>query len=225
THIKHNYIYLDQTLIYYTNQTQLYLLRPNLNILHKSNFNIPKMSEKSVSSKIIKYFIILLLAYIAYNNIPFRYFFNSPSFFAYFGAILSIVFNIIGTSRGMLSISNTCAGVSVLFPRVSGKAIIGIILCETNLLCGMVLAYMLIQTDVKTVQAGHCLFTSGLVMGTVGYASSLSTGLICAAVNVTDAKEESLFPKLVFFEFLAGSIGVLGFALAFMCKEKAKNFV
>lgn len=184
------------------------------------------MAEKTkTGSSYLRYLLYGILLYILYEVFPWEMFLQLPAFYRYSGAIICIIGNIIGTSRGMLAISNTCAGMSVLFPKASSKSIIGIVICETNLLCGIIMAYLIIQGPDVTLQASHCLFAAGLVTGFVGYSSSIATGLICAAVNVTDAKESGLFPKLVFFEFVAGSIGVLGLAFGFLCKQKAKNFM
>lgn len=176
-------------------------------------------------NKIFKYTIYSLILYTLYKTIPFSIFLQNPYFFVYSGAFCSIILNVLGTSSGMLSISNTCAGTAILFPKISSKSLIGIIICETNLLCGIIMAYLIIQSNTSIpLQSGHLLFSSGLLTGACGYASSMATGLICAAVNVMDAKHPGLFPKLVFFEFVAGSIGVLGLAIGFLVKEKAKIF-
>lgn len=180
---------------------------------------------KESSSGFVRYLLIGFISYLILSFFPFGMFLSHPPVFSYVGAVICIAFNILGTSKGMLSISNTDAGISLYFPKVPKKSLIGIIICETNLLCGLVMSYWLINTPAKNLQAAHCLLTAGIITGTVGYASSLSTGLICAAVNITDVKEPGLFSKMVFFEFLAGSFGVLGLALGFLCKEKAKNFL
>lgn len=179
--------------------------------------------------KIISISTTLIICYIAYSIIPWSSLLFNSHFYSYFGAILSILLNVIGTSRGMLSISSTCAGTSFFFPNITSKSIIGIIICETNLLCGIIMAYLIMNSVPKDtldfLPSSHALFSAGLITGSAGYASSMATGLICAAVNITDAKDPKLFPKLVFFEFVAGSVGVLGLAIGFLMKEKSKSFL
>ena len=92
------------------------------------------------------------------------------------------------------------------------------------------MAYLIIQSreglDMnKFLPASHLLFAAGAVTGFIGYASSMATGLVCAAVNIMDAKEPQMFAKMVFFEFVAGSIGILGMAMGFLIKEKARSIM
>lgn len=178
---------------------------------------------------VFKLSFALILAYFCYNNIPWAILLQGPCF-AYIGSFLCFILNTIGTTRGMLSISRTCAGSSIFNPKIGSKSLVGVIICEGNLLCGIVISYFIFNTVQKyqdspnIKQISHILLGAGAVTGAVGLASSIATGIICAAVCVMDAKEPQIFSRLVFFEFLAGSLGVMGIGLGFLLKEKAKIF-
>lgn len=177
---------------------------------------------------IFKASAITLVVYLCYTVIPFETILDSP-FFAYLGSFLCFILNTIGTTKGMLSISRTCAGSSIFNPKIGSRSLVGVIICEGNLLCGIVISYFIFSAIPKNKSSNiekisYILFGAGTITGAVGFASSLATGIICAAICVIDAKNPKIFSKLVFFEFLAGSLGVMGIVISFIMKEKIKVF-
>ncbi|ELA47816.1 hypothetical protein VCUG_00658 [Vavraia culicis subsp. floridensis] len=177
---------------------------------------------------LIKLSLTILVLYLLYTSFPFDLFLND-ALFAYLGSFLCFILNAIGTTKGMLAISRTCAGASIFNPKIGSKSLVGVIICEGNLLCGIVISYFIFNSiphDSKNLKdVSYILFGAGTITGAVGFASSFATGIICAAICVMDAKDPKLFSKLVFYEFLAGSLGVMGIGIGFIMKEKIKIFV
>ncbi|KAM0676798.1 V-type proton ATPase subunit c'' [Binucleata daphniae] len=147
------------------------------------------------------------------------------SFLPYLGIFLCFALSAAGTSKGLSSISSSVAGASILAPRIGSKSIIGTVFCEANFLYGIITAMMLYlqipnKMDDAFVEKGSIIFACGLIVGICCYFSSNSIGSVCGAIAIMDAKDPTLFTKLVAMELISSSIGLLGLVIGFVIREK-----
>ncbi|TBU06337.1 hypothetical protein CWI38_0144p0060 [Hamiltosporidium tvaerminnensis] len=155
-------------------------------------------------------------------------------FLGYLGVIICFSLNALGTAKGMRSIGKSVSGASILMPRVGAKSIIGTVICEANFIFSLIQTKSLMDilnkcksvSDEKVTSiVHHIILCAGCIVGISGYASSIATGMNCAAICIMDAKDPTLFANLVAIELISGGIGVLGFVLGFIMKEKAVDFL
>jgi len=149
------------------------------------------------------------------------------------GCILSISLNAAGTLKGILNISKSTSGVSILSPKVGNNSLIGILLCEVNTLLGMVMSYRLLSNYNRfpndsndftlALNTGGLYFCSGLVMGVCGYATSVSVGIVTNAFIIMYGKRPDLFAKLLFYELMCAPIAVFGLVMAFILESNASS--
>ncbi|KAM0687885.1 V-type proton ATPase 21 kDa proteolipid subunit [Conglomerata obtusa] len=131
----------------------------------------------------------------------------------------------LGTTRGLSTISSAVSGGSILTPRIGSKSMIGTVFCEANFLYAIITDIMLYAQfpkpdDPFLLEKGSIIFACGFVVGICCYFSSVSTGIVCGAISVMDAKDQTLFPKLVAMELISSSIGLMGLVIGFVMREK-----
>lgn len=144
----------------------------------------------------------------------------------YLGMVNCFVLSAMGTANGILIISKYVSGASIKAPHVGTKSILGTVVCEANFLTGIITCVML-SNSIKgnTVDKAHYIyFASGLFVGICNYFSSVATGLICAIISVMDAKDPSLFFKIVILEIIPASVGLLGFIMGIVLNSKSSVF-
>ncbi|ORD98102.1 VATO2 [Hepatospora eriocheir] len=156
--------------------------------------------------------------------------FSPVNLLAYIGMFLCFTLSALGTARGILSISKYVSGASILAPHVGTKSILGTVVCEANFLTGIITCVMINNTlnlniDKELSDKAHYIyFSSGLFVGICNYYSSEATGLICAVISMMDAKDPSLFYKIVILEIIPASIGLIGFIMGIVLNSKAPFF-
>lgn len=142
------------------------------------------------------------------------------------GMFSSFVISLVGTIKGIVIIGNNLSGVSTCSSKVGLKALIGILVCEVNLLLSFII-FMIFYNDDSTYDANFSKsivrMCSLLTVSTCTYASSVSCGLISGSMCIMDYKNEKLFPKMIIILMISGSIGVLGFIIGYMIKNLANN--
>lgn len=191
--------------------------------------------------------VILLAIYlIVKNDIP-GY---TESFFRYskyFGMIICFGMSTLGLAKGIGCISKAFAGTSILSPFISGKAFVGCIICESNMLYGFVMTILIYFATMGTPEnsdmAGksasisslggtevsddllrdQIVLAAGIIVGMCSYFSSIAVGMICAALCIIDAKDRSVFLKMFLLEIFATSIGVLGLVSGINLLNKFKD--
>lgn len=167
-----------------------------------------------------------LLLHYCFNLFPLSRTLHKVSpFLPYLGIFLSFALSALGTAKGLSTISSSVAGGSILVPRIGSKSIIGTVFCEANFLYGIITGMMLYiqipkENDAFFVEKGSIIFSCGLVVGACSYFSSISIGTVCGAISVMDAKDPTLFTKLVAMELISSSIGLMGLVIGFVMREK-----
>ncbi|KAM0674003.1 V-type proton ATPase subunit c'' [Gurleya vavrai] len=166
-----------------------------------------------------KFFNIYPLSLLFYKFLP---------FIPYFGIILCFVLSAFGTIKGISAISSSVSGGSILTPRIGTKSTIGILLCEANFIYGMITLMMLqsflpAKDDNFALEKSCIIFASAFAVGICSYYSSISIGVVASAIAVMDAKDPKLFIKLVSFEIICSSLGLLGLVIGFVVREKLRT--
>ncbi|OQS55004.1 VHA-c''1 [Ecytonucleospora hepatopenaei] len=144
----------------------------------------------------------------------------------YIGIFLCFLLSALGTAKGILSIANYVSGASIKSPRIGTKSILGTVVCEANFLTGIITCVMLNNTMHQKLpdKAHYIYFCSGLFVGMCNYFSSVATGLLCAVISMMDAKDPSLFYKIVVLEIIPASVGLIGFIMGIVLNSKAPSF-
>jgi V-type H+-transporting ATPase proteolipid subunit len=170
--------------------------------------------------KIISVFV---LAYLPFHYLNYTVLGGNSPFLGCLGIVLCIALSSVGTSRGYQAISRYMTGASIRTPRVGTRSILGIVICEANFFFCLVMSNLLLtkMQNIKTYGGQFVLLASGIVVGACSYCSSVSSGIICAAITMMDAKDSTLFYKLVFLEIIPAGIGILGLVLGLVLLEKA----
>ncbi|KAL6120942.1 VHA-c''1 [Nucleospora cyclopteri] len=152
--------------------------------------------------------------------------FSPINVLGYIGIFLCFSLSALGTAKGILSIANYVSGASIKSPHVGTKSILGTVVCEANFLTGIITCVMLNNTmklDLPA-KAHYIYFCSGLFVGLCNYFSSVATGLICAVISMMDAKDPSIFYKIVVLEIIPASVGLVGFIMGIVMNSKAPAF-
>lgn len=128
------------------------------------------------------------------------------------GMVCGFLLSALGSTKGILSISKALCGTSILNPGIYSKTLIGCLICEANLIYGVIIAQLIYQKNVdpNNLIADQLLFAPGFIVGICSYYSSVAVGIICSSLTIIDAKDRSLFSKLIVLEIFAGTIGVIG---------------
>ncbi|EJW02247.1 hypothetical protein EDEG_03317 [Edhazardia aedis USNM 41457] len=151
----------------------------------------------------------------------------SPSV-GYLGMAFCFLLSAYGTIKGMKSIGNSVSGGSIIFPRIGSKSVFGTVFCEANFLGGVVICFLMhgvlpSENDSVMLEKSWLIFSACISVGICSYCSSVSTGVICSAICLMDAKDPALFMKLVAMELISSSIGILGLVLGFLLYEKVRT--
>lgn len=140
------------------------------------------------------------------------------------GVASSMLLALAGNSVALGSIFNTVPATSVLFPRIAKHSFLGVIMCELNTLLGLGFSWMITHNVAKSGDLGLynlLLGFSGIIVGFSTYYSSISIGMICAAISVVDGKDSEAFSKLIVLEFIPTITGVFGFVVGMCVMLKA----
>ncbi|KAI5189023.1 V-type H+-transporting ATPase 21kDa proteolipid subunit [Nematocida sp. AWRm77] len=144
---------------------------------------------------------------------------------AYLSMLVPVVLNIIGTSSGIAIIGRSIGGASVRTPSIMMKGLIGIVICEANMIFSMLSFFFLrekadalkklegtagVQVGRKEIQAAWTMFCSGAVCGMCGLIASLGSSVANAASSIAIASNAKVFSKLVSLQLIIGGIGALG---------------
>ncbi|KAG0438414.1 V-type proton ATPase subunit c''2 [Dictyocoela muelleri] len=197
-----------------------------------------------------RYPISLLIIFIIFMTIKNDLHGFAQHFFRYskyLGMVICFGMSTLGLAKGIGCISKSFAGTSILSPFISGKAFVGCIICESNMLYGFVMT-ILIYFATKSAPGSDTLadeivssasfsgnsvgddllrdqivLAAGIIVGMCSYFSSIAVGMICAALCVIDAKDRSVFLKMFLLEIFATSIGVLGLVSGINLLNKFKD--
>ncbi|KMV65915.1 putative ATPase [Encephalitozoon cuniculi EcunIII-L] len=170
-----------------------------------------------------KIIFFLVTGYLPIHYLNYAVLNGDAPFLASFGIVMCIALSSFGTSKGYQAIGRYMIGSSIKAPRVGTRALLGIVICEANFFFCLVMSNLLLtKMDNVKSYGGQCiLFSAGFIAGVCSYCSSLASGIICAAITMMDAKDPTLFYKLVFLEVIPAGIGILGLVLGLVLSDKA----
>ncbi|KAI5148384.1 V-type H+-transporting ATPase 21kDa proteolipid subunit [Enteropsectra breve] len=142
------------------------------------------------------------------------------------GMFLCFILSAMGTAEGISAIAKYVSGASIKTPSVGTKAILGTVVCEANFLTGIITCVMLDSSIKKSTSnsANYIYFASGLFVGLCNYYSSLATGIICGIISMVDAKDPTVFFKIVILEIIPASVGLVGFIMGIVFNSKTASF-
>ena len=152
--------------------------------------------------------------------------FSPVNVLGYICIFICFALSSLGTGKGILYIANYVSGASIKSPRIGTKSILGTVVCEANFLTGIITCVMLNNTMHQKLpdKAHYIYFCSGLFVGMCNYFSSVATGLLCAVISMMDARDPTLFYKIVVLEIIPASIGLIGFIMGIVLNSKAPSF-
>lgn len=142
------------------------------------------------------------------------------------GVASSLLLALVGNATALNSIFSTVPATSVLFPRIAKHSFLGVIMCELNTLLGFGFSWLLVHKSIDGDSArlyNLLLGCSGVIVGFATYYSSVSIGMMCAAISVVDGKDPEAFSKLVMLELIPTITGVLGFVVGIFLTFKAES--
>lgn len=170
-----------------------------------------------------KTIFFLVAAYIPLHHLNYNVLKGNAPFLSCFGIVMCIALSSLGTSKGYQAIGRYMIGASIKTPRVGTRALLGIVICEANFFFCLVMSNLLLtkMNDVQSYGGQFVLFAAGFIAGACSYCSSLASGIICATITMMDAKDPTLFYKLVFLEVIPAGIGILGLVLGLVLSDKA----
>lgn len=156
---------------------------------------------------------------------------ESPTALGHAGVFFSIGANAVGAALGMSLIAQTTSGASIKKPKVGSKALLGIIVCEANIVFG-VIQTIILNTKMSELPSSDTLhfspylaeifhnsyvaFFSGLIAGLCGLASSIGTGIVSSASIMAIASDPAVFSKLVTLQLIVSGVGPFGLIMAIM---------
>lgn len=145
---------------------------------------------------------------------------------SYCGIIMCLVMGVLGTSRGMSSISNYVSGICIETPRVGTKSLLGTAICEAGLI-GTILHCIILFNKMRVMEPNYSnnwlVMCSGVIVGAAYLISNTAVGIICGAIGMVDAKNERMFFKVVIFEFLPASVGIIGLVAGIVLISKVPS--
>lgn len=144
------------------------------------------------------------------------------------GVVSSLVLALAGNKKAISSLSSIVPASSAIFPHVTKRSFIGLIMCELNTLLGLGFSWIL--TISNPVRGNLSLYNmivgfSGMIVGFSTYYSSLSIGITFSAIALADAKNSEAFSKLIVLGLVPTMVGILGFVLGICTNSAAESFL
>jgi F0F1-type ATP synthase membrane subunit c/vacuolar-type H+-ATPase subunit K len=154
----------------------------------------------------------------------------NPLVLANIGAAFAVLANLAGAVLGIALIGRSASGAAIKKPKVGAKAFLGTIVCEANLVFG-VIQNIILSGKIREMGAvpamytssireiffnSHVIFVSGLVAGACGFASSLGTGIVSSTSIVALANDPSIFSKVVTMQLIVSGVGPFGLVMSMM---------
>ncbi|KAI5186633.1 V-type H+-transporting ATPase 21kDa proteolipid subunit [Nematocida homosporus] len=144
---------------------------------------------------------------------------------AYIGLFLPVVLNCIGTSIGIAVISRAISGASIRTPGIVYKGLIGMVICEANLIFSLMSFFFLkdravaifeqgSEIELKHVHSAWALFGSGMISGMCGLIGSFGGAIVNTASTVALTGSSKCFSKLISLQMIVGGVGALGLILS-----------
>ncbi|KAH9385937.1 V-type H+-transporting ATPase 21kDa proteolipid subunit [Nematocida major] len=144
----------------------------------------------------------------------------SPLLPGTFGVFCPVVMNCIGSAIGISTISKSTSGGSVRSPALVMKSLLGIVLCEANLIFSILNFFFLKEKSLeisrekeltlRSLQASWGILASGLVCGICGMVSSFGSAVVNSSSSISIASNSKMFSKLVSLQLIVGGVGIFG---------------
>ncbi|OAG29034.1 V-type H+-transporting ATPase 21kDa proteolipid subunit [Nematocida displodere] len=183
--------------------------------------------ERSFLQKITRTEVALLASLVLIG--PFYRAFShvltiSPLTPAFVGLFAPVVLNTLGTTIGTAVIGKSISGAAVKNPGIMMKSLVGIVICEANLIFSL-LSFSILKDKAITIDItggvgkrqvldSWTILASGLVCGLCGMISSLGSSVVNAASSIAIAGNSRLFSKLVTLQLIISGVGVLGLVIS-----------
>lgn len=144
---------------------------------------------------------------------------------AFIGIFLCLSLNSLGCAIGVSVIGKSIAGASVKCSGLVLKGLIGIVICEANLIFS-ILSFFLLKdralylyeaaskgVEITHVTTAWALFFSGIISGACGMIASLGSSIVSAASMIAIAASPGTFSKLISLQLIVGGVGALGLVI------------
>lgn len=136
------------------------------------------------------------------------------------GILCPIVLNAVGSSIGISIISKSTSGGSVRTPSLVMKSLLGIVLCEANLIFSIMSFFFLKQRfgelsdgkemKILDVTGAWGILASGLTCGFCGMVSSFGSAIVNSSSSISIAGNPKMFSKLISLQLIVGGVGIFG---------------
>jgi len=166
-----------------------------------------------------------LLVALPFLRVSRRVLMISPMSPAVFGLFLPVVLNSLGSAVGISIIGKSVGGSSVHTPGIVTKGLVGIVICEANLIFSM-LCFFFVKEKVELleknaiskekIQSVWSIFASGLTCGVCGMVGSLGSAIVNGASSIAIASNPKIFSQLVSLQLIIGGSGALGLIVSLL---------
>ena len=163
----------------------------------------------------------------------------SPYGWAYMGIAFGLGLSVVGAAWGIWLTGSSLVGAAVKAPRIRSKNLISVIFCEATAIYGVILAILLLSKigdggETKSGSlpddwnynqwyfAGYALFSSGMSVGLTNVASGISVGIAGSSCAFADARDASLFVKILIVEIFASALGIFGIIVGIIQSNDAE---
>lgn len=165
--------------------------------------------------------IVCVLLFIPFIKAIYEVLYWCPGLPASVGVFCPIVLNLAGTAIGISTISKSTSGGAVRSPALVMKSLLGIVLCEANLIFSSICFFFLSakatamadrekNMTLKDVQEAWCILASGLTCGLCGMISSLGSSVVNSSSSISIANNAKMFSKLISLQLIVGGVGIFG---------------
>ncbi|PON90753.1 V-ATPase proteolipid subunit [Trema orientale] len=121
------------------------------------------------------------------------------------------------------------ARIEIVFTLVSSgirkteliKCLCSIIFCEAFATCGVIVAFTYIYALEYLRVAGYAIFASGIIVGFANLEFGLCVGIIGSSCALPDAKNSSLFIKILVIEIFESALRLLGVIVGIIMQAQA----
>lgn len=155
----------------------------------------------------------------------------SPYMWACLGIGLCTGLSIVGAAWGIFVSGTSIVGAGVRAPRITTKNLISIIFCEVVAIYGLIIAIVFSSKLTYTgnqelyskdnLFTGYALFWAGTTVGVANLICGITVGITGSTAAIADAKDGSLFVKILVIEIFGSVLGLFGLIVGLLMAGKA----